>query len=152
LGTGGAGRLSPIFGLGGTTLELAAPANGEANSGLRALLGASGASVARSGASGTGAGRPAIGSNIGEIPSRGRAGERRGWLPSSSADGSCLSGALGQVAEIESENTFFVVSSAGPRERWGDGKVGDSEKDVASDDRDGDENRRGNRIRLCESP
>jgi len=66
--------------------------------------------------------------------------EQRRW--------SCLSGALGQVAEIESENTFFVVSSAGPRKGWGDGTVGDSEKDVASHDRNSDQNRRGNRIRL----
>jgi hypothetical protein len=152
LGTGGAGRLSPIFGLGGTTVALAAPANGEANSDLRALLGASGASVARSGASGTDAGWPAVGSNIGEIPSKGRASGRRGWHPSSSAAGSCLSGALGQVAEIESENTFFVVSSAGPREGWGDGTFGGSEKDVASYDRNSDRNRRGGRIRLCEGP
>gem|GEM_PF-2567206 len=152
MGIGGAGRLSPIFGLGGTTVALAASANEEANSGLRALFGASGASVARSGASGTDAGRPAVGSNIGKIPSKGRAGERRWWHPSSSAAGSCLSGALGQVAEIESENTFFVVSSAGPRKGWGDGTVGDSEKDVASHDRNSDQNRRGNRIRLYESP
>ncbi|MGD0874160.1 MAG: hypothetical protein ABSA14_04115 [Acidimicrobiales bacterium] len=112
----GAGLVSPIFGLGGTTTARAPLAVGPSGSGLRGPFATSGASAARSGASGTDAGRPVVGSNIGEIPSKGRAGKRRGRQPSSSATRSFLSGALGQVAEIECENTLFFVSFAGPRE------------------------------------
>jgi hypothetical protein len=147
---GGAGRVSPIFGLCGAAAVLAPLAIGPRGSGLRAPFATSGASAARSGAPGTDAGRPVVGSNIGEIPSKGRAGERRGWHRSSSTAGSWLSSALGQVAEIECENTLFVVSSAGPRERLGDGTVGDSEKDVASYGRSSDRNGRNSRVRLCE--
>jgi len=150
LGNGGAGRVSPIFGLGDTAAALVPLASGPDGSGLREPFATSGASAARSGAPGTDAGRPVVGSNIGEIPSKGRAGERRGWHRSSSTAGSWLSSALGQVAEIECENTLFVVSFAGPRERLGDGTVGDSEKDVASYGRSSDRNGRNSRVRLCE--
>ena len=149
---GGAGRVSPIFGLAGNTVALSPLATGPSDSGLRAPFAASDASATLSGVAGTDAGRPVVGSNIREIPSKGRAGERRGWHPSSIAAGSCLSGALKPVAEIDSENTFFVVSFAGPRERWGDGTVGDSEEDVASCDRSCDRNDPYNRIRLREGP
>jgi hypothetical protein len=125
-------------------------ANGPSGSSLWAALVASGATVARSGASGTDAGRPVVGSNIGEIPSKGRANKRRGRHSSSSTAGSHLSGALGQIAEIECESTFFVVSFAGPRENRGDGTVGDSENDVASYGRRGDRNGSGDRVRCCE--
>jgi hypothetical protein len=149
LDSGGAGRVSPIFGLRDATVALAPVASGLTGSELRAPFATSGASAARSGASGTDAGRPVVGSNIGQIPSKGRAVKRRGRRTSSSTAESCLSGALGQVAEIKSENTFFVVSFAGPRERLGDGMSGDSEKDVASDGRSSNRNGRSDRARLC---
>ena len=75
---------------------------------------------------------------------------RRGWHPSSSTAWSCLSGALGQVAEIECENRLLFVSFAGPRENLGDGTVGDSEKDVASYGCSGNRNGRDGPVRLLE--
>jgi hypothetical protein len=69
LGKDGAGLVSPIFGLTGTSGTVVPSVSDGANSLLRAPSAASGASVARLGASGTGAGRPVVGSNIGEIPS-----------------------------------------------------------------------------------
>ena len=149
LENGGAGLVSPIFGLWGTAVALVPLASGAGGSSLRAPLATSGAPAARLGASGTDAGRPVVGSNIGEIPSKGRASKRRGRPSSSSTAVSRLSGALGQRAETECESTFFVVSFAGPRERLGDGTFGDSEKDVASDGRSSNRDGRSDRARLC---
>jgi len=137
LGKDGAGLESPIFGLTGASGTLAPSAEEGANSGLRAPAAASGASGARLGASGAAAGRPVVGSNIGEIPSPGRAGMRRRRHSSGCATESRLSGALRRVAEIDSESTFFVVSFARIREYRGDVTVGDSEEDEAGHDRDG---------------
>jgi len=109
--------VSPIFGLAGNAGALAPLAAEVAASALRAPFAASGVPGSRSGASGTDAGRPVVGSDIGEIPSPGRAGKRRGWRPSSSAGAGSPSGALGLEAEIDSENTFFGVSFAGPGAR-----------------------------------
>jgi len=114
---GGAGLVSPIFGLAGRIGKSAPLARDVGGSGLCAPFVASGATQARSGASGREAGWPFVGSDIGEIPSPGRAGGRRGRHPSSSADEGGPSGALGINAEIDSENTFFVVSFAGPGAR-----------------------------------
>ena len=72
-GPGGAGRVSPIFGLVGRVGRLAPVDSEVLGSELRAPSAASGAPGARSGASGTDAGRPVVGSDIGEIPSPGRA-------------------------------------------------------------------------------
>jgi hypothetical protein len=135
LAKGGAGRESPIFGLTGRSGTLEPSVSEVVTSGLRAPSAASGAPVARPGASGAAAGRPVVGSNIREIPSKGRAGKRRGRHPSSCATESRLSGAPGRV-EIDIESTFLVVSFAELRERWGDGKVGDNEEDEAGYDRD----------------
>jgi hypothetical protein len=65
----GAGLVSPIFGLIGTKGTVAPSVPEGTSSGLRAPAPASGASGARFGASGAAAGRPVVGSNIGEIPS-----------------------------------------------------------------------------------
>ncbi|MGO9582284.1 MAG: hypothetical protein ACLP36_05690 [Acidimicrobiales bacterium] len=132
---GGAGLESPIFGLAGRSGTPEPSVSEVVTSGLRAPAAASGAPAAPSGASGAAAGRPVVGSNIREIPSKGRAGKRRGCHPSSCATESRLSGAPGR-AEIDIESTFLVVSFADLRERWGDGRVGDNEEDEAGDDRD----------------
>jgi hypothetical protein len=124
--------VSPIFGLAGASGSEPSAAEG-ATSELRAPWAAS---DARSCASGTAAGRPFVGSNIREIPSKGRAGWRRGWHLSSCTVESGPSGARGQVTKIDCESMFFVVSFADLCESWGDGTVGDSEKDEASYDRD----------------
>jgi hypothetical protein len=149
LRNGGAGLVSPIFGLWGTAVALVPLANGPGSSSLRAPLATSAAAAARLGASGTDAGRPVVGSNIGEIPSKGRASKRRGRHSSSSTAASHLSGALGQIAETECESTFYVVSFAGPREGLGDVTVGDSENDVASYGRSCNRNGSSDRVRLC---
>jgi hypothetical protein len=103
-------------------------------SALRAPFAASGAPVACSPTSGTDAGRPVVGSDIGEIPSPGRADKRRLWHPASGTGEGGTSGALGPVAEIDSENTFFVVSFTGPRAKLEGGAVGYSEEDKVGDD------------------
>lgn len=137
---GGAGLESPILGLrGGASAPFAIVAP---SSLLRAPFAASGAPVACSPASGTDAGRPVVGSDIGEIPSPGRADKRRLWHPASGTDGGTTSGALGPFAEIDSENKLFVVSFTGPRAKLEGGAGGDGEEDKVGDDR------RGNPIRL----
>src|SRR5208283_3414113 len=95
---------------------------------------ASGAPVARSGASGTDAGRPVVGSDIREIPSPGRANERRGWHSSGGAGAGGPSGALGQNAEIDSYITFFVVSFATHSADCCHGAIGDCEEDETGND------------------
>src|ERR1019366_537703 len=77
---------------------------------------------------------------------------RRGRHPSGCATESRLSGALGRVAEIDSENTFVVVSFARIREYRRDVTVGDSEEDEAGYDRDGKRNGASNRIWRCKRP
>jgi hypothetical protein len=131
---GGAGRVSPIFGLGGKVGRLAPVAIEALGSELRARSAASGEPDARSGTSGTDAGRPVVGSDIGEIPSPGRVVERRGWQPSGGNGGNGPSDALGMGAEIESKNTFHVVSFATSGARSFPGAVGDDEEDEAGDD------------------
>jgi hypothetical protein len=126
--------VSPIFGLVVAKGASRPSATEGASSGLRAPWAASGAPLAPWGASGAAAGRPVVGSNIREIPSKGRAAMRRGRHPSSCAPESHLSGALGRVTEIDSESMFFVVSFAEPCETWGDGTVGDGEQDEAGYD------------------
>jgi hypothetical protein len=139
---GGAGRESPIFGLAGKAGRLAPLAIELPSSALRAPFAASGVPAARSLASGTDAGRPVVGSDIGEIPSPGRAVERRGWHPASSTGQLRPFGALGLVAEIDSKNTFFAHGFAVLRAEVEDGALGDSEEDEVGD------GGRFNRIRL----
>jgi hypothetical protein len=133
--------VSPIFGLAGSVGRLAPVAIEMLASELCARSAASVEPEARSGASGTDAGRPVVGSDIGEIPSPGRAMSRRGWQPSSGAGGDGPSGAFGLGAELESKNTFSVVSFAPSGAGWDYGAVGDDEEDEAGDDRRSSRNR-----------
>jgi hypothetical protein len=122
--------VSPIFGLAGKVGKLAPLASELPGSRLREPFAASGAPETRSIASGTDAGRPVVGSDIGEIPSPGRANWRRRRLPSGCAGADGPSGALGLEAEIDSESTFFVVSFATSGAEvglgWGPGAVSGS--------------------------